>query len=114
MCSSLWVLVCLRITPWTTKKRFHGENKEKINWNGLCENPSAIEYLEQHKDDTRINWTRLSRNPNIFTWDYELMRENMKESGLAKELAAKVFHPDRLAKICEEYGVELEELLDMY
>jgi hypothetical protein len=39
------------------------------------------------------------------------MRENNK--GFAEELVAHVFNPLRLIRICETYGVELDELVEL-
>lgn len=42
------------------------------------------------------------------------MKKQMKDTGLAEELAAKVFNPQRLLHICETYNMEFDELMDMY
>ncbi len=39
------------------------------------------------------------------------MRENMKN--FCEELVQKIFHPLRLQKICQEYGLEMTELLEL-
>jgi len=39
------------------------------------------------------------------------MRENCK--GFAEELASYVFHPARLLRICETYGLELEDYFEL-
>jgi hypothetical protein len=40
------------------------------------------------------------------------MRE--KNMAFAEELATHVFHPARLNRICETYGLDWEELNDIY
>jgi hypothetical protein len=47
--------------------------------------------LKQNKD--KIDWSYLSKNPNIFTYDYKKMKENMKNSGNAEELMSFIFYP---------------------
>jgi hypothetical protein len=60
----------------------------------LSLNPNAIDLLKENPD--KIDWWRLSRNPNIFTYDYEKMRENCL---LFKEdLMKERFHPRNLRK----------------
>ena len=41
------------------------QNKDKIYWDSLSLNPAAIHLLEQHK--AKINWDRISENPSSFT-----------------------------------------------
>ena len=36
-------------------------NKSKLDWNGLCRNPAAIQLLEENPK--KINWNFLSLNP---------------------------------------------------
>ena len=93
-------------------------DKNKIVWNGLSQNPNAIDLLKENPDKIdwqmlsfnpnaeaiallkenpdEIDWNCLSSNPNIFTYDYEKMRENML---LFKEdLMKERFHPRNLRK----------------
>ena len=46
------------------------ENYDKIDWDKLSANPSAIELLEEeynkNHNTTKINWDALSANPGIF------------------------------------------------
>ena len=37
----------------------------KIDWNGLCKNPNAIDLLEKNHD--KIHWSLLSENPNAIS-----------------------------------------------
>ena len=50
----------------------------------LSLNPNAFELLKENQD--KIDWYNISKNPNIFTYDYTQMKENMKNSGIAEEL----------------------------
>ena len=56
----------------------------KMNWDLLSANPNTIELLKKNQD--KIYWYLFSTNPNIFTYDYKLMKENMKKSGIVEEL----------------------------
>ena len=84
------------------------ENQDKIDWNYFSENPCAIELLKANQD--KIDWDQLSVNPNIFTYDYEKMRENCL---LFKEdLMKERFHPRNLYKFSSwghNGGIDEEE-----
>jgi len=79
----------------------------------LSRNPNAIHLLEQNLD--KVSSEGLSQNPNaihlLAPLDTEKMRENCKK--FAEELAAHVFHPARLLRICETYGLDLEEYFEL-
>ncbi len=60
------------------------ENQNQIDWVYLSLNPNAIELLKKNQD--KIDWINFSQNPNIFTYDYKLMKEKMKNSGIVEEL----------------------------
>jgi len=66
------------------------------------------------KNTNKIFWTNLSSNPNAICFltciDYNKMRENCKP--FAEELAAYVFHPQRLIRITEKYNIDLYEYLE--
>ena len=89
------------------------ENLEKVNWQKLSGNPNAIHLLEQNLD--KVHWGMLSTNPNaihlLARLNTEKMRENCK--AFAQELAEHVFHPLRLLRICEVYGLELDEYFEL-
>ena len=69
-------------------------NPDKIDWTYLTSNPNAIDLLTANQD--KIHWQQLSANPNIFTYDYDIMRENCL---LFKEdLMKERFHPRNLYK----------------
>jgi len=63
----------------------------------------------------KVDWRNLSSNPNatpLFArLNTEKMRENCKP--FAEELTAYVFHPVRLMRVCEAYGLELEEYFEL-
>jgi len=70
------------------------ENPDKIDWDWLSYNPNAIALLRENPD--KIDWGWLSQQKNIFTYDYEKMRENCL---LFKEdLMKERFHPRNLRK----------------
>ena len=70
------------------------ENPNKIDWDLLSSNPNAIELLKENPD--KIDWRQLSSNPNIFTYDYDMMRENCLL--FKEELMKERFHPRNLYK----------------
>ena len=53
-------------------------------------------------------------NHHFIKYNYKQMKTNMYNSGLAEEIAKKVFNPERLNKICKIYNIEFEELNDIY
>ena len=89
------------------------QNLDGVNWKILSVNPNAIHLLE--RNPTKIEWSLLCLNTNaihlLAHLDTEKMRENCRP--FAEELAAYVFHPLRLRRICEKYGLELEEYFEL-
>jgi hypothetical protein len=81
------------------------ENPDKIDWYFLSENPNldAIELLKENQD--KINWDNFSANPSIFTYDYDLIKENFKELG--EEIIMKALHPKRLLRLMQLYGEDI-------
>lgn len=55
----------------------------------------------------------LSQNPNVFNYNYSAMRENMKNSRIAEELMKVTWKPDRLYKLCDTYGLDFGELMEI-
>ncbi len=88
------------------------QNIDKINWFYLSKNPSALRLLEQNPD--KINWFHLSGNPNalrlLAPLDYAEMKRTFQP--LAEELVEYVFHPCRVSRIADVYGMDLNEYLD--
>jgi hypothetical protein len=87
------------------------QNKDKINWVLLSLNPNAIELLKENQD--KIDWWNFSKNPSIFTYDYKLMKEKMKNSGIVEELMSVIFHPKNMKKWKNWGFLEHQEMLDL-
>ncbi len=87
---------------------------DKIVWKALSLNPNAIYILE--KNLNKVDWICLSQNSNaihlITKLNYDKMKENMSEFN--EELVAKVFNPNRLLKICENYNINFIEIQEIY
>ena len=115
------------------------QNMDKIDWDALSENPNAFHLLwknSQNVDLYRLArnpsvyaveflrdyiaeytpksantfWSCLSQNPFIFTLDQEAMKR--ANQPFAEELAAMVFHPQRVQKIAEKHNLTLDEYLE--
>ena len=41
------------------------------------------------------------------------MKQRMFETGIAEELVKKVFKPQRLFKMCEDYNIEFDMLIEI-
>jgi hypothetical protein len=61
-----------------------------------------MELLEANFE--KINWNCLSRNPSIFTYNYNKIKMNFEELG--EEIVAKSLHPKRIFKLIDLYGEE--------
>jgi len=75
-------------------------NITKIIWGVLASNPNAISLLERFPG--RIDWSRISQNPTIFTLDYDALKERC--SLFKEELFAMALHPSRIEKYLEMGG----------
>jgi len=88
------------------------KNLDKVDWSWLSSNPNAIPILEKNLD--KVNWFNLSLNINadllLIKLDYQGMKLNKRD--LNREMIQKVFHPERLMRICERNDLELCDLLD--
>ena len=88
------------------------QNPDRIDWWQLSANPNAFRLLEQNPD--RIDWSTLSANPSalhlIAHLDYVDMKRTFQP--LAKELVEYVFHPCRVSRIADIYGMDLNEYLE--
>jgi hypothetical protein len=71
---------------------------DNIRWYWLSENTNAIHILEKNLD--KVDWDALiTINPNIFTYDYEAIKNAIyKEGGIAEELMQNRFHPKNMDK----------------
>jgi len=56
--------------------------------------------LERNKN--KIDYYNFSSNPSIFTYDYDLIKENFKSLG--EEIEMKALHPKRMLRLMELYG----------
>jgi hypothetical protein len=85
------------------------QNLDRIDWFNLSSNPNAIELLKQNPD--KIRWDELSKNPNaldmLIKYDYNRMNQKNKEP--AEELVSKVMHPERLQRMADVHGMEMDE-----
>jgi hypothetical protein len=51
-------------------------------------------------------------NKNIFTYDYNKMKEKMKNSGIVEELMACIFHPRNMEKWNDWGFSDYQEMLE--
>ena len=87
----------------------------KIDWLLLSMNPNAISLLKANQDKINpdiIFWTAIYANPSIFKLDTDAMRNQCQP--FAEELTARVFHPLRMQRLCYNYNVDFEELVELY
>jgi hypothetical protein len=75
-----------------------------------------VEYIKKSKCYTsilqnnldKVDWYNLSMNPSairlLFKYDYQTMKQNNKD--FCEELVQKVFNPDRLLRLCENYNMD--------
>lgn len=85
------------------------KNLDKINWNLLTINQGVINILENNQDKI-TDWFYLSKNSNIFTYNYELLEKRI--SCFKEELIANVNHPRRIKKLLNS-GLSIEELCEL-
>jgi hypothetical protein len=110
------------------------QNLDKINWNNLSRNPNATYLLEHNTNKidwsylslysdrisllesnmNKINWQTICANPIIFTYDYDKIKRNSIGYLIMEQLVAKVFHPERLMRICKTYNIRFDQLMEMY
>jgi len=88
------------------------KNMDKVSWYYLSQNPNAIDLLKLHED--KIDWSGLCLNPNVlnFICDYQEMKINTLN--LLNELSILIFNPVNFHKICEKYGMNFIDVLDIY
>jgi hypothetical protein len=72
------------------------KNLDKVDWSQLSSNRNAIHLLEKNLD--KVVWKILSENPNIFTYDYQAMKDRMFYGGVKEDLMKNRFHPQNLDK----------------
>jgi hypothetical protein len=81
------------------------QNQDKIDWICLSSNPGAIHLLEKNLDKID-HWNWLSRNPAIFTYDYEKIKDYIEKSGLKDEIMASYYSPNNISKFLQRGDVE--------
>jgi hypothetical protein len=63
---------------------------------------------------SKINWRALSQNPNIFTYNYNKMKQNRINTGITEGL--KVFQPQSLMRICmrtcKRYNIKFDAFME--
>jgi hypothetical protein len=82
----------------------------KTLWICLSINKNEIKLLKENQD--KINWMMFSQNRNIFTYDYQLMKETMNKSGIAEELMAYIFNPKNMEKWIDWGFTEHQEIIE--
>jgi uncharacterized protein (DUF1778 family) len=83
---------------------------EKHEWCYLSSNPNplALELLSKPENKNKIDYYYLSQNPSIFELDYEAMKRNNQE--FYEDLIKEVLKPSRVFKYTTENYDYLEEL----
>ena len=84
------------------------QHPEKIDWSMLSGNPNAIPLLEKYPEN--IDWIMLSRNPSIIEVDYKKMA-NEKCAIYVEELMQVALHPYRIQKLLDK-GISCCDLED--
>lgn len=83
------------------------QHLDKVNWKALTWNKNAGHIIKNNLDKIEDHWYYLSKNPCIFTYDYENMK--MNNMGFAEELMAYIYHPKRVFKYMEIYSYNILE-----
>ena len=81
------------------------KNLDKVNWKLLSFNPNAIPILEKNLD--KVCWFYLFKNTNIFTYDYNAIKDRMFRGGIKEDLMKDRFHPMNLDKF-KWWGFEVD------
>ena len=81
-----------------------------VDWDYLAENPNAMEILQNNLH--QVIWTSLSKNPNIFTIDYNYLKDRLKDIKL--EIINYVIHPSKLDKWLSIKGNTIDSFFDIY
>ena len=82
-------------------------------WMYIFRNPHLLDMIKQNIYNLPYTCMMrdLFKNPGIFKLNYPAMRE--KCMPFAEELAAHVFHPDRISRISESYGIEFYDYMEI-
>jgi hypothetical protein len=81
------------------------QNLDKICWKALSCNPGALDLLKNNRKN--IYWPLLSENPAAFELDKKAMLCQMQP--IAKELTERIYHPDRVQRIKNDYNYDILE-----
>jgi hypothetical protein len=92
---------------------------DKIDWSVLHENPNAVEFLQNYiqlgNNLHKINWEYFLyysyTEPLLFNLDCQKMRECFYP--ISKEIVEYVFHPNRVFRIAEKFGIDVADYLDL-
>lgn len=95
------------------KKHFHKIPKSELEMLSSNTNEDAIELIRENIQ--YVSTYYLGQNPNVLkivgTLDYDAMK--IKCQPFAQELATYVLNPTRLLRLCESYGLDLEEYMEI-
>ncbi len=85
----------------TLRNLFGNIQNNEVYFNS--EDCDDMELLEnnQHK----IKWDLLAKNPAIFSYDYDEIKNNFQELG--EEIIQKALHPKRMLRLMAEYGEDI-------
>ncbi len=85
-------------------------NEDRLEWISLPYKITAIHILNENQYN--FDWEVFNINSKIFTYDYELMKNKMKNSGIAEELMAYIFNPKNMNKWNEWGFTEHQEMME--
>ena len=98
-----WYNLTFNTNPKAIDLLKKNENKlNDIHWFILLKNKNAIEIIEKFKNNHKINWILISKNPAIFIYDYDKIREI--KNNLHEKLLEVSLNPDRLFKLMNDYN----------
>jgi hypothetical protein len=99
--------------------RYYDFDQLKINKNILifkCFEEYFLNYTKYSTDNLMNNLKIKFDNKkkfNLYIEEY-LIKDKLIGNIILKELTQKVFHPNRLLKICNTYNIEFDKLLEIY
>ena len=75
-------------------------------------NPNAIHILEKNLD--KVCFQIMSINPNAIHLISKLDYDRMKNEKFQEELIEYIHNPNRLLRLCKQYDISFEELVEFY
>jgi ribosomal protein L24E len=81
-------------------------NNKNVYFNS--DNCEDMELME--KNQHKIEWDLLAKNPYIFSYDYDEIKNKFQELG--QEIIEKALHPKRMLRLMTEYGED--EIYNIY